>query len=254
MTLSIVSSRAVSITTGTSENARIWRRTSIAVDVRQADVQQHEVGVLLLDEVERRFAGVRADDVDLAPLQRESQADRLDDVGLVIDDQDLHQRRSSGGPSAGTTSVNVLPRPEAALDIDRAAVRLGDGQRDRQPKADASAAAAIVAPDEEPLEEPGLVLGGDPGPVVGDGQRTSPIPSRPRRSGHAPPSGRELVRVREEVQEGVLEASVVAEDRDGPVPWQRRAPGLTALVGRGRSMRDGGRRRARPRRTAAAGA
>ena len=62
------------------------------------------------DEVERLFGGSGAQDLDLAPLEREPEADRLHDVGLVVHDQDPHPAES-GGPAAGTTRVNRLPVP-----------------------------------------------------------------------------------------------------------------------------------------------
>ena len=70
-----------------------------AVDVGQADVQQHDVRVLVLDDVERGLARPGAEDVDLAPLQGEPEADRLDDVGLVVDDEDRIVITASPAPA-----------------------------------------------------------------------------------------------------------------------------------------------------------
>ena len=81
-----------------------------AVHVRQADVEQHDVRVLVLDDVQGGLAGPGAEDLHLAPLEGEPEPDRLHDVRLVVDDQDAHQA-GSGGPSAGTTRVKVLPWP-----------------------------------------------------------------------------------------------------------------------------------------------
>ena len=95
----------------------------------QSDVEQDDVRVLALDDVQRRLAVAGPQDIDLAPLEREPEPDRLDDVGLVVDDEDLHHGSSSGGPAVGTTRVNVLPRPGWLSDLDRPTVRLGDGER-----------------------------------------------------------------------------------------------------------------------------
>src|SRR5688572_10737918 len=67
--------------------------------------------MLLLDDVERRFPFPRSKDIDVPPLEHEPQADRFDNIGLVVDDQDLHTAAPSGGPATGTASVNVLPSP-----------------------------------------------------------------------------------------------------------------------------------------------
>jgi hypothetical protein len=55
------------------------------VDVRQAQVEQHEVG---LRSVEGLAAGGRA--VDLHPLPAEPLGERLGDCVLVLDDQNSH--------------------------------------------------------------------------------------------------------------------------------------------------------------------
>ena len=48
-----------------------------------------------LDDVERLLAGARAEDLDVAPLEREPEAHGLHDVGRVVDDEDPHQSTSA---------------------------------------------------------------------------------------------------------------------------------------------------------------
>ena len=81
----------MSITTGTSRERPDLADHLEPVDVREADVEQDDVRVIALHDIERRLTGPRADDVDLAPLQGEPEADGFDDVRLVVDDQDPHQ-------------------------------------------------------------------------------------------------------------------------------------------------------------------
>ena len=64
--------------------------------------------MLSLDDVQRSLAFARPEDIDVAPLQRETETNGFDDIGFVVDDKDLHHA-SSGGPADGTTRVNVLP-------------------------------------------------------------------------------------------------------------------------------------------------
>ena len=139
-----------------------------AVDVRQADVEQDDVRVLVLDEVERGRTIAGTEDVDLPPLQREADAQCLHHVGLVVHDEDLRHSTSSG-PSVGTTSVNVLPCPGSLMTSTRAAVRLGDGQGRGQTQADPLVGTVpIAASDEEALEEARALFGRDARPFVAD--------------------------------------------------------------------------------------
>ncbi len=139
----------------------------VAVQVGQADVQQHQVGALLLDEVDGAFAFAGPDDVDLSPLQREAEPDRLHDVWLVVHDQDLHSSPSSAGPCAGTRSAKSAAPARFGLDVDGPAVRFGDRQRDREPESRAGPA-RVARRREEPLEESCPVLGRDARPTVLD--------------------------------------------------------------------------------------
>ena len=61
-----------------------------AVDVRQADVEQYEVGSVALDELHAHLPGGGRNDLRLGPAQPEGQADDLRDVSFVIDDQYTH--------------------------------------------------------------------------------------------------------------------------------------------------------------------
>ena len=119
--------------------------------------------------------GPGPEDVHLAPLEGEAEADRFHDIGLVVDDQDPHQA-GSGGPSAGTTRLNVLPRPGTLSTSMRAAMRLGDRECRGQPEADAfDRSMLVLAPDEEPLEQPRLIVRRDARTRIVTLQLTSPF-------------------------------------------------------------------------------
>ena len=82
----------------------------IPIDAGEPHVQQHNVRMLPLDNVQGGFALPCPQDIDVAPLQRKTEPNGLDNIGFVVDDKDLHHI-SSGGPAEGTTRVNVLPWP-----------------------------------------------------------------------------------------------------------------------------------------------
>jgi hypothetical protein len=79
---------------------------AVAVHVGQPDVEQDEVGPLLLDQRQRLGSGSRLDDLHVAPLQLESEPNGAADLGVVVDEEKLHDR-----PPAGMTRWKVLPRP-----------------------------------------------------------------------------------------------------------------------------------------------
>ncbi len=77
----------------------------VPVAVGQPDVEQHEVGTLRLDQAQPIGRGGGLQDVEVPPLQLEAEPDRGADVGIVIDEQELH------GAAPGTTRLKALPRP-----------------------------------------------------------------------------------------------------------------------------------------------
>jgi len=79
-----------------------------AVQAGQAHVEEHDVGTRLLDGLERLLAGAGPDDLRVAPLEREPEAHRLDDIRRIVHHEDTHQSTSCG-PSAGTEMLNTLP-------------------------------------------------------------------------------------------------------------------------------------------------
>ena len=90
--------------------------------------------------------------------------------------------RIEGSPSsrrpAGSVNTNVLPLPELALDPDPAVVQLHEALRQRQPEPRPFALPPAGRGLLELLEDPDLVLRGDPRPVVADGDADLAVDSR----------------------------------------------------------------------------
>ena len=154
------------------------RRSDLeAVDVGQADVEQHDVRVLRSTTSSAASPVAGAEDVDLAPLEGEPEADRLDDVGLVVDDQDPHhRRRPARGPAAGTASAEraALRRARLSTSIVPPCAWAIASAVGRPRPTPSRASRAVAAADEEALEQAGLVCLRDARPVVGAPiQRTS---------------------------------------------------------------------------------
>src|SRR5689334_1375384 len=94
-------------------------------------------------------------------------------------------------------------------------MRLDDLERDRETETDAAGGIRTVAcSDEEPLEQSRLMLGLDALAVVGDRPRHVAV-SRGDGDPDRTAVRRVLPGIRQEVHEGLLEAAIVAEDRDG---------------------------------------
>lgn len=72
------------------------------VDPRQASVEKHDVGLLVLNHCECRVAIACFENLDLAPLPGEAKSDRFDDVRFVVDDADLYHGDVS--PRSGSIS------------------------------------------------------------------------------------------------------------------------------------------------------
>ncbi len=79
---------------------------AVAVHVGEADVEQHEVRSLRLDARQRIGSVVGLEDLDVAPLQLEAEANRAADLRVVVDQQQLHFRGHST-----LAVVKVLPLP-----------------------------------------------------------------------------------------------------------------------------------------------
>src|SRR5690606_32164671 len=84
-----------------------FAQDGVPIGVGQTDVEQDEVRPLLLDEPQAVGAGRGLGELDVAPLDLEAEPNRRADLGVIIDEQDLH----AGAAPRGTTRWNVLPRP-----------------------------------------------------------------------------------------------------------------------------------------------
>ena len=178
------------------------------------------------------------EDLDVAPLEREARG------GPTRRRPARRRRRGSASvgvrrPVGGHDDAEHAAAPGHAVHVDRR--RRGPGRSRARSAARARprapAAVAVVPADEEALEEVRLLVGRDARAVVGHrpGRRT--VPTGRTRTTIVPPVGAVLDGVGDEVDEGLLEAPVVAEDPDRG----RRRVELDRLVALGRE-------RARPRR------
>ena len=206
----------------------------------QPDVQQDQVGRLAFHDVQRHLAGGGSQHVDLAPLEREPETDRLDDVGLVIHDQDLHHGSSSSGPDVGTTRANRLPRPTVLSTsiVPPWAWAIASDVGSPRPTPSRGPERSL-RPTKKRSNRRGRSASGMPGPS----SSTTHAVSAPRRSTRrriSPDDRRVALRVREEVDERLLEPAPVPEDllfgRDGGVEHD-------PLPGAGREGRHDGRGR-----------
>ena len=83
----------------------------IAGELRQAPVEDHEIGRFLGMAAERRLAVVRGH--DLVSLLAEQRRDHSDEGALVVDDEDARQRVATAAPRASGT-LNAKTAPLAA--------------------------------------------------------------------------------------------------------------------------------------------
>ena len=81
-----------------------------AGELGKIDVEDHEIGTLASDRVDRRLAVVRAGNV--VALTAERVFEELDEVAIVVDDQQLQSPASSAKCRAfGSVKCTDVPRP-----------------------------------------------------------------------------------------------------------------------------------------------
>ena len=201
-------------------------------------------GRCLLDDVERLLAGAGAEDLDVAPLEREPEAHRLDDVGRVVHHEDPHQS-TSGGPSAGTTMLNMLPSPGALVDVD--AARRAPGRSRARSAAPARPRARRRSgrcwPTKKRSKRCGCSSSGMPGPSSRDRPGDGPCDRRTR-TAIVPPAGPYLTALEMRLTRACSRRRWSPKTRIGA----RRHVELDRLVALGRQGRDRGDRPAGQRR------
>src|SRR4029079_7597776 len=86
------------------------------VDTRHPDVGHEHVDRHLLQALERPLTPEREAHVPLLPVRAQQTLEPGKDVGLVVDEQELHQASSAAGatPEMGSRKVKVVP--EATTD------------------------------------------------------------------------------------------------------------------------------------------
>ena len=151
------------------DHRRLAPRAELPADVGAAPVREHEVE----DHGLRRIAAAAAASavsrgrggLDLVARTAQRRSERPQDLRLVVDDEDplpAHRASPAGTSTTGRASAKVAPWPGRDSAQIRAAVRLDEAPRDRQPEA-GTGPRITVAPVER-LEDP-LELGpGSPGP------------------------------------------------------------------------------------------
>ena len=146
------------------------------------------------------------------------------------------------GPAAGTTRLNVLPSPRRLRTSIVPPCAWAIASAVGRPRPTPSRAlSGSCRPDEEPLEEQLLVLVGDARPVVGDRPADEAVgvgflqTQRDVALVWSEPLG-----IRDEVEQGTIEARPVAVDAWAAAVRQDDVHGLAALFGEGADR--GGRR------------
>ena len=178
-----------------------------AVGVGQLDVHQDQVGPALARQARAFGAGARLQGG--VAVMAQDVAHELHVLLVVLDDQDGAHAASSD--ALGKNEREGRAPPGLALDPDRAAMELDEAPGQRQAEAGAFRLAQVVAAGlAEFLEHQRLLVLGDADAGVDDGDLDRVLePARAQRD--APARGGELDRVREQVDDDLLELADVGD-------------------------------------------
>jgi len=196
-----------------------------AVDARQLDVHQHQVGHVLLGELDAFLAGDGFQ--GLVALVLQHVARELHVLVVVFDDQGLCSWRLYC--RMGRVTVNVEPWPGWLASVISPPCSSTKRLVERKAKAGALGLARVVAPDLlELLEHRGMVLGrdADAGVLDRDGHAGG---VELRADVDAPAVRGELHRVRQQVEQDLLELALVGVKLAEPLIDVERKPDAVAL-------------------------
>ena len=178
-----------------------------AVEVRELDVHQHEIGRVLRRYVDRLAARRRLE--RSVSGRDKGVAEQLHVQRVVLDHEDLLARHRGRPPRQ--RKGEGAPATELALEPDPSAVELHEPLRERKAEA-----RPFALPDPrlallELLEDPVPILGSDARTGVGDGNPDLAVDPR-RAHVDLPTGGRELHGIREQVEDDLLDPSLVTVD------------------------------------------